>query len=83
MPAQASKFDSVSSTGFLQIVADKSHDLIVKVFDIKGKKAKTFNTADLESQDLVLYLKDLEAGKYILNAFSRGNFIKSIRYFKQ
>ena len=34
-------------------------------------------------QQLELNLSDLGSGRYVMNAFSGGNFIKSIRFVKQ
>ena len=81
MNAQTS--NSSSNLNLLQYVATKSLELTVKVFDVKGMKAKTFSATDLQLQSLLSNLKDLANGNYILNAFNGDHFIKSIKYFKQ
>jgi hypothetical protein len=83
MNTSIGKTGNVSGLNLFQYVTNKSLELTVKVFDVNGKKAKTFSTPVLELQELLANLKDLANGNYILNAFKGENFIKSIRYVKQ
>jgi hypothetical protein len=83
MNTSIGKASNVRALNLFQYVANKSVELTVKVFDVHGRKAKTFSTSVLDLQDLLVNLKDLATGNYILNAFKGENFIKSIRYVKQ
>ena len=66
-----------------QYVVNNSSLYTIKIFDVKGKRAKTINTNSLTHlQELGAKMIDLVAGVYILNAFSKGNFIKSFRFIK-
>jgi hypothetical protein len=70
---------------FLHVVAKERKDVLtIKVFDIKGKKAKTINKeVELSIVALKNDMIDLEKGHYVLNAFKGGNFIKSFRFIKE
>ncbi len=74
----------VSSNKYLTVLTDQSSKLVVKVLDVEGKIAKTMETFVNEGRhQLALDMNDLVKGPYIMNAFSGGNFIKSIRFIKQ
>jgi len=68
----------------LSVIAEGAGRLIIKVLDVKGKMAKTFNTLVSEgSQQFPIDMQDLPTGNYVLNAFNGDSFLKSIRFIKQ
>jgi hypothetical protein len=70
--------------GYLNVVADKQGRLTLKVLDTNGRMAKSLTTNITEGiQKLALNLSDLSSGMYVLNAFTDGTFLKSIRFIKQ
>jgi hypothetical protein len=74
----------VDTMSYVTVMADKTGKLILKVLDIDGHIAKTLEANVAEGkQQLEINLGDLVSGRYVLNAFSGGNFIKSIRFVKQ
>lgn len=74
----------VQEQSFLQINSDKAGDMVIKVFDTQGSLAKTVQAFIQQgSQQLNLNLNGLDAGQYVLNAFSGDTFLKSFRFFKQ
>jgi hypothetical protein len=75
---------NVNEHSFLHVVANKADELTIKVFDVRGRMAKTINTSINQGvQQLNLNMTDLDTGNYVLNAFSGGNFLKSFRFIKQ
>jgi hypothetical protein len=75
---------TVNEYSFLQVVANKADELTIKVFDVRGRMAKTINTTINQGmQQLNLNMTDLDTGNYVLNAFSGGNFLKSFKFVKQ
>lgn len=75
---------SVSDSSFLHVVSSKSDALTLKVYDVRGRMAKTINTTLTQGiHQVSLNMTDLDTGNYVLNAFSRGNFLKSIKFIKQ
>ncbi len=74
----------VETMSYVTVMADKTGRLVLKVLDIEGRIAKTMEANVNEGkQQLELNLGDLVSGRYVMNAFSGGNFIKSIRFVKQ
>lgn len=74
----------ITHSSTLSVLVDKGGSITMKVFDIEGRIAKTFNTLVEEGkQDLALNLSDLRNGVYVLNAFCGGIFLKSIRFIKE
>ena len=78
---------SVSALGnnmsYLDIAADCSGQLIVKILDIQGKMAKTIKqTVGDGMQNLLIDVNDLKQGNYVMNFFNDFGFVKSIRYTK-
>lgn len=68
----------------LNIVADCSGQLIVKILDIHGRWAKTIKeTVRDGAQQLYIKVDDLKTGNYVLNVFNDIGFVKSIRYTKR
>jgi hypothetical protein len=75
---------SHESYSYLDIVANKEGRVTLKVLGSDGLMAKTVTTTiNSGNQKLALDLKDLNSGVYVLNAFSDGEFVKSIRFIKQ
>lgn len=73
--------DSIS---YVTVLAEKTGRLVLKVLDNEGRIAKTVEANVCEGkQELELNLSDLVSGRYVMNAFCGGNFIKSIRFVKQ
>lgn len=71
------------STSYIPFSDNTSEPVTIKVFDIRGMKAKTIDLSqDLNVYDLRSKMIDLEKGVYILNAFKKGNFVKSFRFIK-
>ena len=67
----------------LNVIAQKGDNILVKVLDIEGKIAKSVEHYLQEGrQELSLNLSDLAKGNYVLNAFTKGVFLKSIRFIK-
>lgn len=67
----------------LNVVANAANSLMVKVLDVNGNIAKTIEKKVNEGrQELSLNLADLDKGNYVLNAFTNGVFLKSIRFVK-
>ncbi len=74
----------VSNNKYLTVLTDQSSKLELMVLDIDGKIAKRMETIVNEGRHhLALDMQDLVKGPYIMNAFTGGNFIKSIRFIKQ
>ena len=74
----------INGNSFLYVEANKPDKIMIKVFDEKGRRAKTINTSISQGvQQLDLNMTDLQAGNYVLNAFSGGNFLKSFKFIKQ
>jgi len=74
----------VGNMSYVTVLADKTGRLILKVLDIEGRLAKTVVANINEGkQQLELNMDDLNSGRYVMNAFSGGVFIKCIRFIKQ
>jgi len=74
----------VQHESFLSVIAEGAGKLIIKVLDVQGRIAKTFNTRiDAGSQQFPIDMQDLPTGNYVLNAFHGDAFLKSIRFVKQ
>lgn len=74
----------VDNLSYVTVLANKTGKLILKVLDIEGRIAKTVEANINEGkQQLELNMGDLHSGRYVMNAFSGGTFIKSIRFEKQ
>ncbi|TKK71471.1 hypothetical protein FC093_00120 [Ilyomonas limi] len=68
---------------YIDIVADCSGQLVVKILDIQGKMAKTIKeTIGEGAQKLSIKVDDLKKGNYVMNIFNDFGFVKSIRYTK-
>jgi len=75
---------SIQNNSVLNVVANKDSHLTVKVLDVQGKMAKSFETRVFEgSQQLPINLGDLNSGMYVLNAFCGEEFLQSIRFIKK
>jgi uncharacterized protein (DUF2141 family) len=74
----------VERLSYLTVLANEAGKLIIKVFDVEGHIAKIVE-ADITAgkQQLELNMDDLHSGNYVMNAFSGGSFLKSIRFVKQ
>lgn len=67
----------------LNIIATGVDNIVVKVLDTQGKIAKTIEQKVKDGrQELSLNFSDLDKGNYVLNAFNKGVFLKSIRFIK-
>ena len=74
----------VESQTVLSLMVQSAGRLVVKVLDVRGMIAKTFQTTvDAESTEYRIDVKDLPTGKYVLNAFNGDSFLKCIRFIKQ
>jgi len=74
----------VDELSYVTVLADKTGRLILKVLDLEGRIAKTLEATITEGkQQVELNMQDLVSGRYVMNAFSGGTFIKSIRFEKQ
>ena len=74
----------VQQESLLSIMAEGAGRLIIKVLDVQGRMAKTFNTmVAAGSQQFPIDMQDLPTGNYVLNAFNGESFLKSIRFEKQ
>lgn len=74
----------VENSSFLTVLESKAGRLVLKVLDIEGRLAKTLVTPLEEgNQQIDLNMSDLNSGAYVLNAFFKDTFIKSIRFIKQ
>lgn len=74
----------VDSQTFLSLMVQSAGRLVVKVLDVKGMIAKTFQTTvSEESTECKIDVKDLPEGKYVLNAFNGDSFLKCFRFIKQ
>ena len=83
MLAQKSTSVLGSSLAYLDIVADCSGQLIVKILDIQGKWAKTIKETVVDGvQKLSINVDDLKNGNYVMNVFNDFGFVKSVRYTK-
>lgn len=73
----------IKHSSTLNVVANVANSLLVKVLDVDGNIAKTIEkTVNEGRQELSLNLADLAKGNYVLNAFTNGVFLKSIRFVK-
>lgn len=74
---------SVSSIGYLEVIASTTELLIVKILDIRGHIAKTIiERIEHGNQRLSLNFCELKSGSYVLNAFCGETFLKAIRFVK-
>jgi hypothetical protein len=74
----------VDEQSFLSLMVQSAGRLVVKVLDVRGMIAKTFQTVvNEESTECKIDVKDLPTGKYVLNAFNGDSFMKCIRFIKQ
>ena len=72
-----------SSLSYIEIGADCSGQLIVKILDIQGRMAKTIKeTVGDGKQKLSINIDDLKQGNYVMNIFNDYGFVKSVRYTK-
>lgn len=74
----------VDNNSFLSLMVQSAGRVVVKVLDMRGMIAKTFQTmVSEESTECKIDLQDLPTGKYVLNAFNGDSFMKCIRFVKQ
>jgi hypothetical protein len=74
----------IENLGYVTVLAHETGRLVLKVLDLDGRIAKTVVARISEGkQQLELNMADLHSGAYVMNAFSDGYFIKSIRFTKQ
>lgn len=74
----------VENSSYLTVLNSKTGRLVLKVLDLEGRLAKTVITSMQEgNQQIDLNMSDLRSGVYVLNAFFKDTFIKSIRFTKQ
>jgi len=72
-----------NSLSYIDIVADCSGQLIVKILDIQGKRAKIIKETIKDGmQKLSINVDDLKKGSYVMNVFNDVGFVKSVRYTK-
>jgi len=68
----------------LNVVANTSSRLILKILDVQGRIAKTvIKTVEQGAHELMLNLNDLGEGNYVLNAFNGESFVKALRFTKE
>lgn len=80
---KASVFGQQNLT-YLDVMADCSGQLVVKILDMQGKMAKIVKeTIGDGVQKLSINVDDLKTGNYIVNVFNDFGFVKSIRYIKK
>lgn len=73
----------VQQNGFLDVIANNTEKLTIKVMDTEGNTRKIINTIVLAgNQQFLLNMEDLSLGRYILNIFKKDVFLKSIRFEK-
>ena len=83
MLAQKSASALGNSMSYIDIVADCSGQLVVKILDIHGNWAKTIKeTIGEGAQKLSINVDDLKEGNYVMNIFNDYGFVKSVRYTK-
>lgn len=69
---------------YWQVLSSTDEQLVLKVLDAQGKIAKTVVQQVSEGfHQLSVNLSDLGAGKYVVNAFSNGNFLKAVKLLVQ
>ncbi len=74
----------IENLSYVTVLANEAGRLVLKVLDLDGRIAKTVEAQITEGkQQLELNMEDLHSGRYVMNAFSEGTFIKSIRFTKQ
>ena len=83
MTAQKSISALECTLSYIDIVADCSGQLVVKILDIRGKMAKTIKeTVGAGRQKVYINVDDLNTGNYVMNVFNDFGFVKSVRYTK-
>ena len=83
MLAQKNTYALGNSLSYIDIVADCSGHLTVKILDIQGKMAKTIKeTVGEGMQKFSINVGDLKKGSYVMNVFNDFGFVKSVRYTK-
>jgi hypothetical protein len=84
MSAQKNTSALGNSLSYIDIAADCSGQLIVKILDIQGKMTKTIKeTVGDGMQKLSINVGDLQKGNYVMNIFNDYGFVKSVRYTKR
>ncbi len=72
-----------NSLSYFDVAADCPGQLVVKIWDIQGRMAKTIKeTIGEGAHKLSINVEDLKQGKYVMNIFNDLGFVKSIRYTK-
>jgi hypothetical protein len=83
MSVQKNTYPLGSNLSCVDIAADCSGQLIVKILDIHGRMAKTVKeTVGDGMQKLSINVGDLKKGNYVMNIFNDYGFVKSVRYTK-
>lgn len=84
MPAPTLPPVVVDNQTILSLMVQSAGRLVVKVLDVRGMIAKSFQTTiSEETTECKIDVKDLPTGKYVLNAFNGDSFLKCIRFIKQ
>ena len=74
----------IVDNSFLSVMVQSAGRLVVKVLDMRGMIAKTFQTiVNEETTECKIDVQDLPTGKYVLNAFNGDSFLKCVRFIKQ
>ncbi len=73
----------INGSSQLEVLAEKTENLVIKILDVQGRIAKILITQVVEGwQQLMLDLDDLTSGNYVLNAFNEDRFVQSFRFIK-
>ena len=72
--------ESNTVANYLDIAANCSGLLIVKILDIQGRITKTIKEKVEDGvNQLSLNISDLQNGRYVVNIFNNDEFIKAVR----
>ncbi len=76
-------FQPQQDVNYIQVVANKSGQIILKILDVQGRLAKTIiEKVEQGANELAVNLNDLAEGMYVLNAFVGDSFVKAFRFTK-
>jgi p-aminobenzoyl-glutamate transporter AbgT len=74
---------TIDNLPYLCIVVRGCNKITLKVLDVYGNMAKTVQTQFEDGMDeLMVNIKDLKMGSYVVNAFSGDRFLKAFRFVK-
>lgn len=71
---------AIETAGLLNFKSTPLEDYVIKVFDVQGKHVITLKSPSLDFGSINI---EVAAGTYVLNAFKKGEFIKSFRLVKE